>query len=116
MGMAKTVKGHGAQRHLVSQMESVYEGLPEFDEQWAERIHQEGASFDNKYRNLGEYRAAASRASKFRRKNKPSTLAALKRLPSRFERGPRKRTLEKRQDQQAVKKERQLEGLQGCEL
>ena len=36
---------------------------PEFDEQWAERIHQEGASFDSKYRNLGEYRAAASRAS-----------------------------------------------------
>jgi len=31
MGMSKTVKGHGAQRHVVMQMKQVYGGLPEFD-------------------------------------------------------------------------------------
>ena len=65
MGMSKTVKGHGTQRHMVKQMRTIYGGLLEFNEQWAERIHQEGYHFDMRYRNLSEMRAALTRASNF---------------------------------------------------
>ena len=116
MGMSKTVKGHGAQRHMVSQMRSVHGGLLEFDEQWAERIHQEGYHFDMKYRNLSEYRAAFTRATQFRRTSKPESQEAKKRLTIRFTRGPRKRTLQKRQDAKKVKKERRTNALGQIEL
>jgi len=110
MGMTKTVKGHGSQRHIVSQMRSVYGGLPEFDESWAERIHQWGYSADMKLRNFSECKKALIRATNFRRTSKPQTQDAINSL-STFERGPRKRTRVKQNEQEHVKKERRLSAL-----
>jgi len=105
MGMSKTVKGHGSQRHIVNQMRRVYGGLPEFDEQWAERIHQVGKKADMRLRNLDEGRAALSRATTFRRVTRPETKFARTRL-TKYKRGQRKRTRESQEAAQRVKKER----------
>ena len=108
--MTKIIKGHGSQRHIVSQMRSLYGGLPEFDESWAERIHQVGYNLDMKLQNFNEYKKAYTRATIFCRRSKPQTQRAMKSL-STFIRGPRKRTMVKQHDQEQVKKERRLSAL-----
>lgn len=110
MGMSKTVKGHGAQRHIVKQMRAVYGGLFEFDEQWAERIHQIGKNYDMKYRYQNEYRKAMTRAMETRRLSKPQTLAATASLAT-FKRGKRKAVIAKQRSDKRVKSERRSAAL-----
>ena len=54
MSMIKTIKGHGAQHHMVGQIRLVYGELPGFDEQRAERIRYHSSSFEMRHRNLDE--------------------------------------------------------------
>ncbi|KAL7539781.1 hypothetical protein ACHAXR_011204 [Thalassiosira sp. AJA248-18] len=93
LGLSVTVKGHGGESHLVTQMRQVG-GLLEFDESWGEQYHQTGYRFDMKLRNMGsEVMKAYTRAGTDRRESKPQTIRAVKLMLEQTSKGKRKSTL-----------------------
>ena len=106
MGMTKSVKGHGGEKHIVKQMRMLEGGLVDFDESWAELYHQTGYKFDTKYRNMDENRKAKVRASNDRRFNHAKTIMAEEKVDKEHKRGKRKATLKKIDKQKQIKKER----------
>lgn len=95
LGISVTVKHHGGESHLVSQMRKLPMGLFEFDESWGEQYHQKGYSFDMNLRNQGsELRKAKVRAGNERRENRAETLEASEKLKAN-KRGKRKATIER---------------------
>ena len=106
LGMSVTVKGHGAEAHMVNQMRAVKGGLFDLDESWIEQYHQKGYTHDMKLRNQGsEAKKAATFIANDRRENQHGTQEATKRLEVHT-RGKREATVQKRAETKKIKTER----------
>ncbi|KAL7524330.1 hypothetical protein ACHAWF_000904 [Thalassiosira exigua] len=106
LNMSVTVKGHGAEYHLVHQIRMEPGGLFEFNESWGEQAHQLGYNSDMRLRNQwGEDQKAKVWAANARRECKPQTQQALWQVKE-WQTGKRKSTLKKEELKKQVKAER----------
>jgi len=114
MEMTVTPKGHGGEKHLVTQMRATKGGLFEFDESWGEQYHQTGYNFDMKLRGQGsEARKAKVRAAEERRVGLAGTQQSLLRLEEKQnKKGKRDSTKEKEQEKKQSSKKRREDTLE----
>ena len=107
MGMSITPKAHGMEDHVVNQMRRIRGGIMRMIEHWVERYHQIGYKYDDKWRKQkGEHAKAVTRAHREHIERQAEVAQRVNLLKEMYATGPRKRTLERRDESRVVKKER----------
>ena len=86
MGISRSIKMHVCKDHLVSQMRRFECGLSDFDENFMEKYHQDGAKLDKMYKSVSNEKQADARAARLRRTENALTQAPGQRVGEKFAR------------------------------